>query len=141
MGKYEWNKYVKSPTEIYKYRGQLKDTKIDGKGEFKWPDGRQYFGEFFQGTMNGNGKLIFTDKYKGKAIYQGNFLVNHFHGKGKLIWSNGDIYTGNFENGHYEGKGVFSWADGKRSYEGCFSKGLFEGIGKYVIDLENNSFL
>ena len=46
MGKYEWNKYVKSPTEIYKYRGQLKDTKIDGKGEFKWPDGRQYFGEF-----------------------------------------------------------------------------------------------
>ena len=44
--------------------------------------------------MNGQGKLTWTDKYKGKAVYKGNFLVNHFHGKGKLVWSNGDLYSG-----------------------------------------------
>jgi len=89
--------------------------------------------------MNGQGKLTWTDKYKGKAVYKGNFLVNHFHGKGKLAWSNGDLYSGkslifktnlgNFENGHYQGYGEFYWADGKRSYKGEFHKGKFHNIG------------
>lgn len=85
---------TESASKTFRYRGQLKDTNIDGKGEFKWPDGRQYFGEFFQGAMNGKGKLTWTDKYNGKATYKGNFLVNQFHGPGVLMWSNGDIYDG-----------------------------------------------
>lgn len=80
--------------QTYYYRGQLKDTNIDGKGEFRWPDGRHYFGEFFQGTMNGKGKLAWNDKYGGKAVYKGDFVFNQFHGKGHLVWSNGDIYSG-----------------------------------------------
>lgn len=44
---------------------------IEGQGEFKWPDGRQYFGEFLNGTMNGTGKLIWKDQYGGKANYKG----------------------------------------------------------------------
>lgn len=50
-------KLVKGPNEIYQYRGALKNTQIDTKGEFKWPDGRHYFGQFLNGTMNGKGKL------------------------------------------------------------------------------------
>jgi hypothetical protein len=89
-----WIKKLTCLDQTFHYRGQLKDTKIDGKGEFKWPDGRQYFGEFFQGTMNGQGKLLWNDKYGGKAIYKGIFIINQFHGNGRLVWSNGDIYSG-----------------------------------------------
>ena len=44
--------------------------------------------------MNGFGKLTWTDQYGGKATYKGEFVNNLFHGKGRLIWSNGDIYEG-----------------------------------------------
>ena len=33
-------------TEVYLYRGNMRDSKIEGQGEFKWPDGRHYIGEF-----------------------------------------------------------------------------------------------
>lgn len=39
--------------EIYVYRGQLKDSKIDGYGEFKWPDGRHYIGDFNNQFISG----------------------------------------------------------------------------------------
>lgn len=32
--------------EMYVYRGSLKDSQIQGYGEFKWPDGRHYIGDF-----------------------------------------------------------------------------------------------
>ncbi|CAI2361508.1 unnamed protein product [Moneuplotes crassus] len=123
--------FTKSPSKAYRYRGQLKQTHIDGKGEFKWPDGRLYFGEFFQGAMNGKGKLIWTDKYNGKATYKGNFLVNQFHGPGLLVWSNGDIYDGQFLNGTYHGYGEFAWADGIKKYKGEFEHGKMQGVGKF----------
>jgi hypothetical protein len=44
--------------------------------------------------MNGQGKLVWNDKYGGKAIYKGTFIINQFHGNGRLVWSNGDIYSG-----------------------------------------------
>jgi hypothetical protein len=58
----------------FQYRGRLKNSQMHGKGEFKWPDGRHYFGEFFNGTMSGNGKMIWIDKYGGKAKYNGEFI-------------------------------------------------------------------
>jgi hypothetical protein len=45
-------------TEIYVYRGMMRDSKIEGQGEFKWPDGRHYIGEFVNSCMQGYGKLI-----------------------------------------------------------------------------------
>jgi hypothetical protein len=30
----------------YVYRGGLRDGNIEGKGEFRWPDGRHYIGDF-----------------------------------------------------------------------------------------------
>lgn len=48
-------------TEIYIYRGQMKDSRIEGQGEFKWPDGRHYIGEFVNSCMQGYGKLMWID--------------------------------------------------------------------------------
>jgi hypothetical protein len=38
-------------SEVYIYRGTLKDCRIEGTGEFKWPDGRHYIGEFINSQM------------------------------------------------------------------------------------------
>lgn len=46
---------------MYIYRGNLKDSNIDGKGEFKWPDGRHYIGDFSDSVIVGEGKLSWLD--------------------------------------------------------------------------------
>jgi len=48
-------------TEVYIYRGTMRDSRIEGQGEFKWPDGRHYIGEFVNSCMEGYGKLIWHD--------------------------------------------------------------------------------
>ena len=35
-----------SQGEYYIYRGSLQNSQIQGFGEFKWPDGRHYIGDF-----------------------------------------------------------------------------------------------
>lgn len=39
--------------EHFIYRGNLKDSQIQGYGEFKWPDGRHYIGDFVNSQMQG----------------------------------------------------------------------------------------
>lgn len=61
----------KKVVENFSYRGFLKDSKIEGKGEFKWPDGRHYIGEFRNSMMQGKGKLTFltpTQQYNDPLI-------------------------------------------------------------------------
>jgi hypothetical protein len=35
---------------------------MDGSGEFKWPDGRIYIGEYKADKKEGHGKFIWPDK-------------------------------------------------------------------------------
>lgn len=49
----KWRRLVKSAGsratkqyEYYIYRGQMENSQIEGYGEFKWPDGRHYIGNF-----------------------------------------------------------------------------------------------
>jgi hypothetical protein len=85
--------------EMYVYRGNLKESIIQGYGEFKWPDGRHYIGEFVNSQMQGQGKMTWLSKTGRKIVYKGQFLANVFHGQGKLNLQNGDFYEGQFENG------------------------------------------
>jgi len=39
--------------------------------------------------------------------YEGRFEEDQFHGKGVLVYTNGDIYEGNFTLGKRDGKGIF----------------------------------
>lgn len=36
----------KNQNQFYIYRGNLVNNQIEGFGEFKWPDGRHYIGDF-----------------------------------------------------------------------------------------------
>lgn len=49
----KWRKIIKNSNsrqpkqyEYYIYRGNLENSQIEGFGEFKWPDGRHYIGNF-----------------------------------------------------------------------------------------------
>lgn len=49
----------------------------EGKGIFKWNDGRVYEGDFSRGKIHGKGKY---DGYN--IIFEGYFENNLFHGEG-----------------------------------------------------------
>lgn len=115
---------------MFVYRGNLKDSKIHGYGEFKWPDGRHYIGDFVNSQMQGQGKMTWLLKNGKKNVYKGRFLANVFHGAGSLLIHNGDTYEGQFENGKFSGEGSYKWAAKPRlSYRGEFKNGLLHGTG------------
>ncbi len=61
----------------------------------------KYTGECLNGLANGNGKSIGVDTYIGT------FKDGLPDGKGKYIFSNGDVFIGNWLKGEKNGKGKF----------------------------------
>ena len=71
---------------------------MEGEGHYKWPDGREYIGEFAKGKKNGIGKYIWKD---GRS-YIGYWANGKQHGLG--------LYTDESNNKHF---GI--WVNGKRT--------------------------
>ncbi|QED23552.1 MORN repeat-containing protein [Candidatus Deianiraea vastatrix] len=63
-------------------------------GRKKFPDGSIYEGEFLKDKKHGKGKLILSDG----SIYEGEFLKDKKHGKGKLTLPDGLMYEGEFQD-------------------------------------------
>ena len=59
------------------------------------------------------------DSFGRLGIYRGDWLKGLPHGKGILIWIDGDRYDGEWKHGKRDGNGIFTGADG-RFYEGKF---------------------
>jgi hypothetical protein len=76
--------------------------------------------------VNGKGKMV----YSNGNIYEGDFVSGKPEGHGTTNFANGSIYTGQFSNGRTDGQGVFKMKDGA-IYSGQFSQGLYHGKGKY----------
>ena len=99
-------------------------------GSYTAIDGHTYSGEFdSNGQYTGVGKL----NNKG-GIYEGEFLKNKFHGKGKQIIPNDDgsvkaIYEGEFFMGSWHVKGVLRSPDGAFIYDGEFQNYEMTGYG------------
>lgn len=49
--------------------GGWKLGKLEGKGEFKWPDGKRYNGDYKQDIKHGYGKFEWPDG----SVYEGNW--------------------------------------------------------------------
>ena len=49
-----------------------------------------------------------------RGQYKGQMLGGKPHGKGSVVYSNGDIYDGEFEKGKRQGYGVYSFSDGEK---------------------------
>jgi hypothetical protein len=110
-----------------KYIGQFKDGHMNGHGTFLFNNGNKYIGQFNNGDFNGEG----TMNYVNGDIYNGQFLNGSIHGSGILTFANGNKYIGNFENNERSGYGVLEYVSGNK-YEGQWRNNLRDGVGTFT---------
>ena len=112
------------------YQGYWKADKPDGQGRLFEIDSTIYEGEWRGGLKSGQGKLtqfgstsfyegtFSNDKKNGQGFeksdfgnYNGEYKDDLRHGKGKCVYSNGDIYEGEFKNDLHDGLGKYTRID------------------------------
>ncbi|WP_371233131.1 C13 family peptidase [Pseudomonas sp. QE6] len=106
-----------------RYRGELVNGQLQGKGRLDYPNGAWYDGEFDKGLQNGQGKWRGGDG----TTYVGGFREGLFEGRGHLQFADGSTYDGQFKQGEFDGEGRLT--QGQTSYSGGFRKGRYEGTG------------
>ena len=84
---------------------------------------KSYSGDFKNGHYHGKGRLVFTDG----SIYEGQFENNKMHGYGKIFFKDGSIYQGNFNNNLRDGTGKSLSKDGVEQRV-VYSKGRFKEV-------------
>ena len=115
------------------YQGEFKDGLFHGAGEWHGADGEHYSGEFQHGSFHGQGRLQHSDD----SHYQGAFKAGQPSGEGRF--SSAELnYSGAFAHGLYDGPGKLEWLAGG-SYQGQFSQGEPHGQG-VLIDADGNQF-
>jgi hypothetical protein len=107
-----------------RYRGEIIDGLLQGKGRMDYSDGSYFQGQFKDGQFNGPGEWR---SGRGER-YRGEFQNGSFHGQGSLTYSDGSRYVGSFANGTPNGEGHLS--NSELHYRGEFSKGQYHGLGK-----------
>lgn len=144
------------------YKGEILNCKPNGVGVFNWANGDHYEGEVRNGTFHGKGTYKGTDGnhyeaewengrlikgkgiliYKDKSRYEGEFNqglngsveVLSPEGFGKMTYPKGSkkkSYEGQWKDGVFDGKGKVVWADG-HTYKGDWQKGKYHGKGVYI---------
>ena len=90
-------------------------------------DGSLYIGQWLGGERQGKGTRV----VKGQ-IQEGYWRQDKLSGKGRVIYSNGNVYCGQLNHHKHEGKGILIWPDGRR-YAGTFKQNQFDGYGSYIL--------
>ena len=92
------------------YKGNFNyNDKFNGKGFYYWGrTNEKYEGEWYDGKMNGQGKMIYADG----SIYDGMFYMNKKHGYGCYKWKDTNeeknkYYLGEWKNDAMNGNGKF----------------------------------
>lgn len=113
------------------YEGQIaSDFSRNGYGIYRYNNGDEYNGQWFNNKQSGQGKYI----VKGNAINNGKWS------KGKLLdsekhsetYPNNEKYIGEIKNGKRDGFGIYYFNDGS-TYEGAWLNGKKYGKGKYTL--------
>ncbi len=114
-------------SKVFRYAGDFKDGKKQGKGIYEWANGDKFDGGFVDDKPSGQGQWDFAsgDKYIGEIV------AGVIVGKGVFIAKNGDRFEGPFVDGKPHGKGVYRFASGDR-YEGEMQAGRMSGKGIYI---------
>lgn len=70
----------------------------------------------------------------GGSVYEGDLKkirgYYRYHGKGTMLFPNGDKYKGEWLEGRMHGNGNYTWKESGRIYEGMYNGGLKEGRGR-----------
>jgi hypothetical protein len=110
--------------EGMKYVGEWRDGLPQGKGTLMYVGGLKVVGSFDEGYKHGECVITFPTG----EIYTGSCMKGDQHGIGEIVWPNGDTYKGYWLGGRRDGEGTFTCAHYK--YEGSWSDGLMDGEGK-----------
>jgi uncharacterized caspase-like protein len=133
----------------FRYNGEFKDNKKQGKGVYVWSDGAKYTGDFADDQASGKGIWEFAsgDKYEGDVLnavmvgkgvltskdgskFEGTFADGKPHGRGTYIFANGDKYEGGIAAGKKSGKGIYVSKNGDR-LDVSFVDDVAQGNGSY----------
>jgi hypothetical protein len=96
-----------------------------GKALFRWPDGRDYEGDWSQGQPQGMGSETVPD---GES-YRGTWRNGQRHGHGELNRADGSRYVGDFADGLRDGEG--SERSNSGLYRGTWTRDMPDGEGAY----------
>lgn len=103
-------------TAVIFAQGEMKH----GKGEFTWPNGNTYVGDWEDDQMHGEGVLTRSDGRR----YEGSFVAGKADGFGVQMWADGAIHAGTWKEGKQHGIGNYTangktkqgeWEDGART--------------------------
>ena len=111
------------PDCVY-FVGNYSDNRKSGEGTCYDEYGKLiYYGDFSANAPTGTYPTTGYDSYKFEcieyvsgAMYVGETKDGERHGRGVMMWSNGDAWYGPWSNGHRNGIGVYLYADGTISY-------------------------
>lgn len=101
------------------------NEKLQGQGKITYLDGEVMEGNFFDGVLDGIGKIICAN---GKSSIEGEFRMGVFQ-RGKMTCSDGTTMEGDFKNWKLQGWGKVNDPDGTIA-EGYFDEGLMNGEGE-----------
>jgi hypothetical protein len=104
--------------------GDPADLHYTGTARYRWPDGREYDGEWRDGMPHGQGSEIRPDGER----YTGAWVAGRREGLGELLPGGGGLYQGEFGDGVRAGKGIQFGADGV--YEGEWRADREHGYGE-----------
>ena len=110
-----------------RYKGEFRENKKQGKGNYVWSNGDQYDGDFVDDEPSGRGKFVFATGDR----YEGEYARGAFNGKGIFVAKNGDKTDGTFVNNKASGQAVYVFASGDK-YEGEMAGGKMSGKGMFT---------
>lgn len=112
-----------------RYKGHLVNGVMEGPGEYFVHDGTHSVGRWHNDEMI-QGKTDYS-KVEGSmyVTYEGPFKNDHFDGKGRLTFKNGDVYDGTFLEGQMHGAGHYIFVIGGY-YVGPFANNMANGEGR-----------
>ncbi|VAW94103.1 MORN repeat family protein [hydrothermal vent metagenome] len=91
------------------------------------PDSALYEGNYLNAAFHGKGKLV----WRNGNTYSGGFYKGLMHGQGTMKFGMGDVYIGNFKDGEWNGYGELKYLAGD-SYKGYFLNNEWSGQGVYI---------
>jgi len=117
------NEFKKSLAEVVK---PASAKPSNGKGEYSWPDGTRYEGDWKNGKMHGSGAYFSPSGNR----YEGQFNDGMFNGFGTYTWNKGSRYSGKWKNDERDGEGTYCDEYGdceRRVYEnGKFVRKIYD---------------
>lgn len=116
------------------YEGEIINGQYSGQGRYIYKGLYTFEGTFSQdifvkGTIFYHSPKYKIKKYEGEVLYIPYSKSYLRHGKGKLIFCNGDFYEGEFFRDLYHGKGKLFINEDSILYEGDFFEGKKQGKG------------